>query len=107
MHIERLHRWDVTPTEAVALQREMAARVECGPSLNRCDLIAGADVACRRFGNVLYAGVVVLRMTDLTVVERRSAVFETTFPYVPGLLSFREAPACSGRSPWSNPSRTW
>jgi deoxyribonuclease V len=93
MHIERLHRWDLTPTEAVALQRQLAARVELGPPLKRCDLIAGADVSYSRFSNVLYAGVIVLRMADLTVVERRGAVLETTFPYVPGLLSFREAPA--------------
>src|SRR5207237_9189735 len=39
------------------------------------------------------AGGVVLRMDDFTVVERRGGVFETTFPYVPGLLTFREAPA--------------
>lgn len=93
MRIERLHDWNLTPTEAVALQRELAARVKAGPTLERCDLIAGADVSYRRFSNTMYAGVVVLRMADLTVVERRGAVFETRFPYVPGLLSFREAPA--------------
>ncbi len=45
-----------------------------------------------RFSSTFYAGVVVIRMEDFAVVERRAAVAESTFPYVPGLLSFREAP---------------
>jgi deoxyribonuclease V len=93
MRIKRLHSWDLTPTEAVALQRQLAARVDMHTPVERCDLIAGADVSYSRFSKVLYAGVVVLRMADLTIVERREAIRETTFPYVPGLLSFREAPA--------------
>jgi deoxyribonuclease V len=93
MHIESLHDWDLTPKEAVALQRKLAGTIDTRSRLTKCDLIAGADVSYSRFSKVLYAGVVVLRMADLTVVERRGATFETRFPYVPGLLSFREAPA--------------
>ena len=93
MQLKRLHSWDLTPTQAVALQRQLAARVDVHSPLERFDLIAGADVSYSRFANVLYAGVVVLRMADLAIVERREAVRETKFPYVPGLLSFREAPA--------------
>ncbi len=93
MHIEWLHSWDLTPTEAVALQRELASRVDTRTPLARCELIAGADVSYARFSNILYAGVVVLRLKDFTIVETRGAVRETKFPYVPGLLSFREAPA--------------
>jgi deoxyribonuclease V len=93
MRIERLHSWDLTPKEAVKLQRELAARVDARTPLPRCELIAGADVSYQRFSAELYAGVVVLRMADLTVVERRSVVFGTRFPYIPGLLSFRETPA--------------
>jgi deoxyribonuclease V len=93
MHIERLHDWNLTPKQAVALQRELAARIDVRTPLEKCELIAGADVSCSRFSNVLHAGVVVLRMADLSLVERRGVVFKTTFPYVPGLLSFREAPA--------------
>jgi deoxyribonuclease V len=93
MHFERLHSWNVTPTEAVALQRELAGRIDTQTPVERCELIAGADVSYNRFSNVLYAGVVVLRLADLQTVETRGAVSETNFPYVPGLLSFREAPA--------------
>jgi deoxyribonuclease V len=92
MKVLPLHSWNLTPTEAVALQRELASRVEARTPLTRCDLIAGADVSYSRFSNTLYAGVVVLRMTDLAVVEKQGVVREVTFPYVPGLLSFRETP---------------
>jgi deoxyribonuclease V len=93
MHIESLHDWNLTPKEAVALQRELAGRIDTQSRVDKCDLIAGADVSYSRFSKVLYAGVVVLRMADLTVIERRGVEFKTRFPYVPGLLSFRETPA--------------
>src|SRR5215471_3268391 len=93
MHIESLHGWDLTPKEAVALQRELASRIHTESQVTKCDLIAGADVSYSRFSNVLYAGVVVLRLADHSVVEMQGVVRETNFPYIPGLLSFREAPA--------------
>ncbi|HMF11509.1 MAG TPA: hypothetical protein VKE94_04365, partial [Gemmataceae bacterium] len=71
MRIERLHSWKLTPTEAVALQRKLAAQVDARAPLADCELIAGADISYERFSNVLYAGVVVLRMKDLAIVERR------------------------------------
>jgi deoxyribonuclease V len=93
MKVHRLHPWDLTPTEAVALQRELAARVDARTPLTKFDLVAGADVSYARFSSVFYAGVVVLRTLDWAVVETQSAVRESPFPYVPGLLSFRESPA--------------
>jgi deoxyribonuclease V len=92
MHVHPLHRWDLTPAEAVALQRELAGRVEPSPPLPRWDLVAGADVSYNRFSSTFYAGIVVLETRDWTVVERQGAVLEVTFPYISGLLSFREAP---------------
>jgi deoxyribonuclease V len=92
MHIHPLHRWDLTPTDAVALQRELADRVQPHPPVSRWQLVAGADVSYNRFSSTFYAGVVVLDTRDWSVVERQGAVLDVTFPYVPGLLSFREAP---------------
>src|SRR4051794_38958366 len=91
--IHPLHSWDITPTDAVALQRELASRVDTRTPLTDCELIAGADVSYSRFSSTFYAMVVVLRMSDLMIVEKQGAVRETPFPYIPGLLSFREAPA--------------
>jgi deoxyribonuclease V len=93
MKIHRLHAWDLTPSEAIALQRELAGRVVTDMPLTACERIAGADVSYNRFSSTFYAGVVVVRVADGEVIERRGAVKDTPFPYVPGLLSFREAPA--------------
>ena len=60
--------------------------------LASCELVAGADCSYNRFSPVLYAAVVVLRTSDWSIVEVQELVGEATFPYVPGLLSFREAP---------------
>jgi deoxyribonuclease V len=93
MKIRRLHDWDLSPKDAIALQKQLADQIDDSVPLGRCDLIAGADVSYNRFSDVIYAGVVVWRAADNSVVERQSAITETHFPYVPGLLSFREAPA--------------
>jgi len=92
MKIRGLTSWNLTPKEAVAVQRELAAQVDSRTPLVECELVAGADVSYDRFSDILYAGVVVLRMSDLTLVEKQGVVTKTTFPYVPGLLSFRETP---------------
>ena len=92
MRIHALHSWDVTPTEAVALQRDLASRVDVRTPLTHAELVAGADVSYTRYSNLFYASVVVIRVADGVIVETQGAVREVTFPYVPGLLSFREAP---------------
>lgn len=92
MKISPLHSWNVTPGEAVALQRELAGLVDSQSSLTRCELIAGADISYNKFSSTIYAGVVVFCLSDETVVERQGMIGEATFPYVPGLLSFREVP---------------
>jgi deoxyribonuclease V len=89
----KLHDWDLTPDEAVALQRELAARVDTASPPGEVNLIAGCDIAYDRAAPVLYAAVVVVRLGDRTAVESAVVRAEVTFPYVPGLLSFREAPA--------------
>jgi deoxyribonuclease V len=93
MHIHPLHPWNLVPAEAVALQRQLADRVITDTPLPSCDLIAGADVSYDKGSTKFYAGVVVIRTDDLSVVERRGAALDSPFPYIPGLLSFREAPA--------------
>jgi deoxyribonuclease V len=92
MHIHALHPWDLEPAAAVALQRQLADRIDTRTPVTRCELLAGADVSYNRFSSRFFAGVVVLRLPDYTIVERKGAVRESPFPYIPGLLSFREAP---------------
>ncbi len=87
-----LHSWNITPKVAVALQRVLAARTEIHTPLDRCELIAGADASYNRFSPTIFAAVVVVRVSDGAVIETQHAVGKANFPYVPGLLSFREAP---------------
>lgn len=93
MDFAQLHDWSVTYTEAVALQRQLATqvRLEDGvtPSLR---WVAGVDVSYEKHGDLFFAAVVVLSYPDLQVVEEASAVDRVSFPYIPGLLSFRELP---------------
>jgi deoxyribonuclease V len=92
MDITALHRWDLSEAEAVALQRELAARLDTSTPLGAYELVAGADVSNNLYSNTVYAGVVLFRRSDWSVVERCGAVGEARLPYIPGLLSFREAP---------------
>jgi deoxyribonuclease V len=85
--------WQVSPREARAHQEALAARVRIAPLRRPPRLVAGADTSYNR-GSDRVAGAVVVWDTALgRVVESRTAVVETPFPYVPGLLTWREAPA--------------
>ncbi len=92
MEIRELHAWDVPPGEAVQIQEQLRARVHLGGRLKGVRYVAGADVSASRRSQRIWAGVVVMRYPGLTKVEERWAEGETTFPYIPGLLSFREIP---------------
>ena len=87
------HRWNLTPAEAIALQNELRQRVETEDRLPAIRHVAGVDVGFEQDGRVTRAAVVVLSFPGLEVVERSLAKVPTNFPYVPGLLSFRELPA--------------
>lgn len=93
MRLRQLHDWNVTPADAVSLQRQLAPMIHSGRPLRRIDVIAGADVSFNRFSNTIHAAVVVWEVATNRIIEHRTATFETRFPYRTGLLSFREAPA--------------
>jgi deoxyribonuclease V len=89
----QLHDWTMTPREAVELQKSLRERVRLRPLTKKIKTIAGADISFNKFESTVYAGIVVLRLPTLEVVEEVGVVSETKFPYVPGLLSFRESPS--------------
>lgn len=93
MTIHPLHPWDLSAAEARDLQRELGMRVLTDRPLPPYRTVAGADVSYDRFSPVLHAAVVVLDAGTREVIERVGVMAKATFPYVPGLLSFREAPA--------------
>ena len=92
MHLDRLHDWNVSPEEAVALQQELRRRVVADRpvDLEALRLVAGVDVSVK--ADRSHAAVVVLSLPDLRIVETATAERDVPFPYVPGLLSFREGP---------------
>lgn len=93
MQLEYRHAWNVSPTEAVALQQQLAGEViyDRPLSLDTVRYIAGVDVSVKN--DESQAAVVVLAYPELTIVETVLARQPTPFPYIPGLLSFREGPA--------------
>jgi deoxyribonuclease V len=85
--------WNGSVAEAVEIQRRLRDRVIPKPPARfKPRLIAGADVSMERFGDRAWAGIVVLDARTLETVETASAEAELRFPYIPGLLSFRELP---------------
>ncbi len=85
-------RWDLTPREAIAFQRELAGRVVLEDRVTDPKLVAGVDLAFPADG-IGRAAIVVWRPADGAVVEQLTVDVPVTFPYVPGLLAFREGPA--------------
>ena len=90
LELRHEHPWDVTPKEAVAIQRELAVHVRPEPLETPVETVAGIDVSIR--GDLAQAAVAVVSLPDFEVVDRSVYRAEVPFPYVPGLLSFREMP---------------
>lgn len=93
MPITLPHRWDLTPSAAKDLQNQLRDQVRIQPLARSVNTIAGADISFNKFSEVIYSGVVVLSLPDLQIIESACIRTVTRFPYVPGLLSFRETPS--------------
>src|SRR5258706_5021499 len=93
MNITHRHDWNLTPAQAIALQQQLVKEViyDRPLDLDNIRLVAGVDVSVKE--NVSQAAVVVLRFPELTIIETSLFQMPTPFPYIPGLLSFREGPA--------------
>ena len=88
------HRWDVSPDEAIAIQKRLRAAISLAErvepiTLDQIHTVAGVDASYREIGR---AAIAVFSFPDLTLIETVTATREVTFPYIPGLLSFREGP---------------
>jgi deoxyribonuclease V len=86
----RLHSWNVTPGEAIAIQEALRTRIRLRDTVAATHIIAGADMSID--GDWGYGGVITYTFPRLEEIERRSVRVKLKFPYVPGLLAFREAP---------------
>lgn len=92
MKTKNLHSWNVSYSQAIQLQKKLASNIKITPLKTEPKLVAGLDCAFTKDGKKIIAAVIVLKLPDFELIEIRAAVRKLKFPYIPGLLSFREAP---------------
>ena len=85
------HNWDLTPDEAIVLQENLREKVVIEPLAEDVATVGGVDVGFP--GGVTRAAVAVFDYPDMRLVDSAIVEQATTYPYIPGLLSFREVPA--------------
>ncbi|MGM0366068.1 MAG: deoxyribonuclease V [Actinomycetota bacterium] len=85
------HSWDIDYKQAVKLQKELAARILLKDGYGQVNRIAGVDVRVK--AGHLYCAVLVFYYPELAILEKKSVALKATYPYIPGMLSFREGPA--------------
>ena len=91
-----LHEWNLTPESAIALQHELAKQILREDRLGEVHHVAGVDMAINENNGMARAAVVLLTYPALQVVEQHIYEEPVRMPYIPGLLSFREAPCVLG-----------
>ncbi len=91
--MRQIHGWDIQPANAITLQKELQSQLKIQPLAQKPRFVAGADLSFDKGSDTVYAGIVVLSLPDLKIVESKGLQTTARFPYVPGLLSFRESPA--------------
>jgi deoxyribonuclease V len=94
MKIKNLHNWDLTPKEAIELQKRLANQVIYSKFNEKIETVAGLDCSFSKDKKNIIACIIVLSAETFQIIEASYCVQAVKFPYIPGLLSFREAPAC-------------
>jgi deoxyribonuclease V len=94
MKTRKLHKWDLSYKEAVEIQNRLASQVRFIAIKKKPKIIAGLDCAFSENEKRIFAAVVVIGLPGFEVIETVTASRKLSFPYIPGLLSFREAPVC-------------
>ena len=92
MRLNERHGWQVSPRRAIEIQKELAGKVSRVGNIIAPRFIAGVDISVNRWNKTGTGAVVVLSYPELEIVEVKVVTDRVNFPYVPGLLSFREAP---------------
>jgi len=87
-----LHSWNVGVKEAIRIQEVLKDKIILEKGLSKVRTIGGGDVAYSKNGNRLFGAIAVFSFPELEVIDMATADGKIAFPYVPGLLSFREGP---------------
>lgn len=93
MKIEQRHEWVLTAEEAIVIQQKLRQEIITSDEFGVVQYVAGIDVGFEDGGATTRAAVAVLKYPELTLCDHAIARRPTTFPYIPGFLSFREVPA--------------
>ncbi len=94
MKVKNLHNWDISYADARRLQTALAPKVRQTALKKPIKTVAGLDCAFGGKNEYVLAAVVVLSFPDLKIIQQKTAARKAPIPYIPGLLSFREIPAC-------------
>ena len=87
------HAWDLLPKDAIALQKQLSTQVIRNSTLNIDDIVTVTGIDTHYLKEISLTAAVTIRLTDMETVEYSTAVKRLRFPYIPGLLTFREGPA--------------
>ena len=90
MQLNELHPWDLSPKEAVECQKSLIPKITLSPGFHHIRTIAGADASYQK--GFIIGGIILLSYPDLTLLDRKYRLKKVEFPYVSGLLTFREGP---------------
>lgn len=83
----------LSPSQAIAYQNELRKRLQVTPLEKPVKTIGGADISFNKYSETVYAGIIVLSYPELKKIEEVTVISKTSFPYISGLLAFREVPA--------------
>jgi deoxyribonuclease V len=83
----------LTPDQAIAYQQELRKQIQIKPLNKEIRIIGGADISFNKYSETVYAGIVLFSYPELKIIGNATAICTTTFPYISGLLAFREVPA--------------
>lgn len=92
MELRHFHRWNVSYTQAVSIQIRLGKQIKLTPFEKKSYTVAGADISYDKGSDRVFAGIIVLDYPSLAIIEKKSISEKARFPYIPGLLSFREIP---------------
>jgi len=92
MKIKQLHNWNVSIEEAKAIQIELKEKIRLQRLTTSVRFVAGADVSYSKKIEICFAAVTVFKFPEMEMVEQTNSTGSMNLPYVPGYLTFREAP---------------
>jgi len=92
MDIKHHHNWNVAIDEARKIQLDLKEKIKLSKLKGRVRLVAGTDVSYSKKAGMCFAVVSVFNFPEMELVEQCHAIGPVTFPYIPGYLTFREAP---------------